>query len=79
LTGVNIHFADNGLDKLTITAEIKTTGKTGVEMEALTAVSAAALTVYDMCKALQKDMVIGPVKLLIKKGGKSGDYALAAE
>jgi cyclic pyranopterin monophosphate synthase len=79
LTGVNIQFADNGLDTLTITAEVKTTGKTGVEMEALTAVSAAALTVYDMCKALQKDMVIGPVKLLIKKGGKSGDYALAAE
>ncbi len=79
LTGVNIHFADNGLDTLTITAEVKTTGKTGVEMEALTAVSAAALTVYDMCKALQKDMVIGPIKLLIKTGGKSGDYALGAE
>jgi cyclic pyranopterin phosphate synthase len=78
LTGVNLQFSDNGVDTLTITAEVKTTGKTGVEMEALTAVSAAALTVYDMCKALQKDMVIGPVKLLIKKGGKSGDYALAA-
>lgn len=74
LTGVNIQFEDNGVDKLTITAEVKTTGKTGVEMEALTAVSAAALTVYDMCKALQKDMVIGPVKLLSKTGGKSGDY-----
>ncbi|WP_372339150.1 cyclic pyranopterin monophosphate synthase MoaC [Cohnella sp. WQ 127256] len=79
LTGVNVHFSDNGEDTLTITAEVKTTGKTGVEMEALTAVSAAALTVYDMCKALQKDIVIGPVKLLIKTGGKSGDYALAAE
>lgn len=78
LTGVNLQFSDNGIDTLTITAEVKTTGKTGVEMEALTAVSAAALTVYDMCKALQKDMIIGPVKLLIKKGGKSGDYALAA-
>ena len=79
LTGVNLQFSDNGIDTLTITAEVKTTGKTGVEMEALTAVSAAALTVYDMCKALQKDMVIGSVKLLIKTGGKSGDYALAAE
>ncbi|RED52739.1 cyclic pyranopterin monophosphate synthase MoaC [Cohnella lupini] len=79
LTGVNIHFADNGQDMLTITAEVKTTGKTGVEMEALTAVSAAALTVYDMCKALQKDMVIGPIKLLTKTGGKSGDYALITE
>jgi cyclic pyranopterin monophosphate synthase len=79
LTGVNLQFTDNGSDTLRITAEVKTTGKTGVEMEALTAVSAAALTVYDMCKALQKDMVIGPIKLLIKKGGKSGDYALAVE
>ncbi|KIL35741.1 molybdenum cofactor biosynthesis protein MoaC [Cohnella kolymensis] len=78
LTGVNLKFADNGADTLTITAEVKTTGKTGVEMEALTAVSAAALTVYDMCKALQKDMVIGPVKLLIKSGGKSGDYTYNA-
>jgi cyclic pyranopterin phosphate synthase len=79
LTGVNLQFTDNGSDTLRITAEVKTTGKTGVEMEALTAVSAAALTVYDMCKALQKDMVIGPIKLLIKTGGKSGDYALAVE
>ena len=74
LTGVNIRFSDDGENTLLITAEVKTTGKTGVEMEALTAVSAAALTVYDMCKALQKDMEIGPTKLLVKKGGKSGDY-----
>jgi cyclic pyranopterin phosphate synthase len=76
LTGVNISFSDNGKDTLWITAEVKTTGKTGVEMEALTAVSAVALTVYDMCKALQKDMEIGPTRLLTKTGGKSGDYAL---
>ncbi|OSN11358.1 cyclic pyranopterin monophosphate synthase accessory protein [Lonsdalea iberica] len=50
------------------------TGKTGVEMEALTAASVAALTIYDMCKAVQKDMVIGPVRLLAKSGGKSGDF-----
>ncbi|WP_238357575.1 cyclic pyranopterin monophosphate synthase MoaC [Cohnella zeiphila] len=74
LTGVNIRFSDNGADTLVIEAEVKTTGKTGVEMEALTAVSAAALTVYDMCKALQKDMEIGPTRLLAKTGGKSGDY-----
>ncbi|MFC5472213.1 cyclic pyranopterin monophosphate synthase MoaC [Cohnella suwonensis] len=74
LTGVDIRFADDGENTLTITAEVKTTGKTGVEMEALTAVSAAALTVYDMCKALQKDMIIGPVMLLSKTGGKSGDF-----
>jgi cyclic pyranopterin phosphate synthase len=78
LTGVNIEFADNGEDTLFITAEVKTTGKTGVEMEALTAASAAALTVYDMCKALQKDMEIGPTRLLVKTGGKSGDYVAEA-
>lgn len=50
------------------------TGKTGVEMEALTAASVAALTIYDMCKAVQKDMVIGPVRLLEKSGGKSGHF-----
>ena len=50
------------------------TGVTGVEMEALTAVSTAALTVYDMCKAVQKDMVIENIRLLEKSGGKSGDY-----
>ncbi|MGG6310618.1 cyclic pyranopterin monophosphate synthase MoaC [Paenibacillus macerans] len=74
LTGVNITFGDNGQDELYIEATVKTEGKTGVEMEALTAVSAAALTVYDMCKALQKDMVIGPTLLRSKSGGKSGDY-----
>lgn len=79
LTGVNIRFADNGKDTLFIAAEVRTTGKTGVEMEALTAVSAAALTVYDMCKALQKDMEIGPTRLVAKSGGKSGDYAAKRE
>ncbi|GGD94677.1 cyclic pyranopterin monophosphate synthase MoaC [Paenibacillus nasutitermitis] len=74
LTGVNLAFADNGTDELYIEGTVKTTGKTGVEMEALTAVSAAALTVYDMCKALQKDMVIGPTYLVAKSGGKNGDY-----
>lgn len=74
LTGVNIVFSDNGMDELYIEGTVKTTGKTGVEMEALTAVSAAALTVYDMCKALQKDMEIGPTQLMAKTGGKSGDY-----
>ncbi|GIO31932.1 MULTISPECIES: cyclic pyranopterin monophosphate synthase MoaC [Paenibacillus] len=76
LTGIDIHFSDNGIDELYIEGTVKTTGKTGVEMEALTAVSAAALTVYDMCKALQKDMVIGPTLLKSKTGGKSGDYKL---
>ncbi|KWX75103.1 cyclic pyranopterin monophosphate synthase MoaC [Paenibacillus jilunlii] len=76
LTGIDIRFWDNSEDRLYIEATVKTTGKTGVEMEALTAVSAAALTVYDMCKALQKDMIIGPTLLVQKSGGKTGDYAL---
>lgn len=74
LTGVNLTFTDNGLNELYIEVTVKTEGKTGVEMEALTAASAAALTVYDMCKALQKDMIIGPTLLHSKTGGKSGDY-----
>ncbi|WP_309252379.1 cyclic pyranopterin monophosphate synthase MoaC [Paenibacillus spongiae] len=76
LTGVNLEFNDNDADELYIEGTVKTTGKTGVEMEALTAVTAAALTVYDMCKALQKDIVIGPTQLVSKTGGKSGDYKL---
>lgn len=76
LTGINITFSDDSGTTLTIEAEVKTKGKTGVEMEALTAVSAAALTVYDMCKAMQKDMIIGPTALVSKTGGKNGDYSL---
>jgi cyclic pyranopterin phosphate synthase len=60
--------------ELVIEAFVKTKGNTGVEMEALTAASATALTVYDMCKAIDKGMVIGPTYLLEKQGGKSGDY-----
>ena len=59
---------------LHIFSEIRCRGETGVEMEALTAVSVAALTVYDMCKAVQRDMVITDVRLLYKEGGKSGVY-----
>lgn len=57
-----------------VTAEVKTTGKTGVEMEALTAVMTACLTIYDMAKAVDKSMVIEDVKLIEKSGGASGDY-----
>ncbi|OME50111.1 molybdenum cofactor biosynthesis protein C [Paenibacillus odorifer] len=76
LTGIDISFSDNSEDELYIEATVHTTGKTGVEMEALTAVSASALTVYDMCKAIQKDMIIGPTLLVSKSGGKNGDYSL---
>ncbi|GKS13955.1 cyclic pyranopterin monophosphate synthase accessory protein [Paenibacillus chitinolyticus] len=74
LSGVDIRFVYESGTELGIEAEVRTTGPTGVEMEALTAVSAAALTVYDMCKALQKDMVIGPTLLVSKTGGKNGDF-----
>ena len=63
---------------LVITAQCKTTGKTGVEMEALTAASVAALTVYDMCKGIDKGMIIGATQLLRKTGGKSGDWSVEA-
>jgi len=75
LTGVDIRF-EWAVDKpaVKILATVRTHGKTGVEMEALTAVSATALTLYDMCKAIDRDMVIGPIRLEEKAGGKSGHY-----
>lgn len=74
ITGVDIRFDDSSEDTLIIEASVKTTGVTGVEMEALTAASATALTIYDMCKAMDKAMVIGPTYLATKTGGKSGDF-----
>lgn len=73
ITGSNIKF--NILeDAIEIESEVKTVGKTGVEMEALMAVSIAALTIYDMCKAVDRGMVIEEIKLMKKSGGKSGDF-----
>ncbi len=75
ISGVDISFDMNEADcAVEITATAKCTGITGVEMEAMTAVSVAALTVYDMCKAVQKDMVISDIRLLKKTGGKSGTF-----
>ncbi|TPG82503.1 cyclic pyranopterin monophosphate synthase MoaC [Brevibacillus laterosporus] len=74
LTGVDVMYEFEGEDTIGIWVKVKTTGKTGVEMEALTAASAVTLTVYDMCKAMDKAMVIGPTYLVKKTGGKSGDY-----
>lgn len=78
LTGINISFsweqAGQGQYTLHIAASVKTKGSTGVEMEALTAASVCALTVYDMCKAVDKGMVIGPTFLVEKTGGKNGDF-----
>lgn len=78
ISGADLSFewvnTENETYELIIDVEIKTVGTTGVEMEALTAASIAALTVYDMCKAVDKGMVIGQTYLLEKTGGKSGDY-----
>lgn len=76
LKGIDITFDWELEDppKLLIEVSVKTKGSTGVEMEALTAASATALTVYDMCKAVDKSMVIGPTFLEEKTGGKNGDY-----
>ncbi|BBG61600.1 molybdenum cofactor biosynthesis protein C [Providencia rustigianii DSM 4541] len=75
LTKVEVTLeAEQAHNRVRIETCCRLTGKTGVEMEALTAASVAALTIYDMCKAIQKDMVIGPVRLLEKSGGKSGHF-----
>ncbi len=79
LTGVDVQFEwqiDEAASRyeIIIHATVKTKGVTGVEMEALTAASAAALTIYDMCKAAGKEMIIGPTMLIEKTGGKNGDF-----
>ena len=80
ITGVDLSFdLDEAASAVEITASARIVGKTGVEMEALTAVATAALTVYDMCKAVDKDMVIDQIRLVHKIGGKSGEYRRAEE
>jgi cyclic pyranopterin phosphate synthase len=75
LTSVEVVFEpDQAAHRVHITAIARTTGRTGVEMEALTAVTTAGLTVYDMCKAADREMVIGDIRLLRKSGGKSGTF-----
>jgi len=77
LTHVAVEFAPNEAENLIeITGTVETTGKTGVEMEALTAVAVAALTVYDMCKAVDRAMHITNIHLIRKSGGKSGEIIL---
>jgi len=77
LEAVNVDFAYEA-DGIRVTATASLTGKTGVEMEAMTAVSVALLTIYDMAKALDKGMVIEGVRLIAKSGGKSGDWKAPA-
>jgi len=81
LTSVDVDFQEDanpnsaGRCVITIQATVKTAGNTGVEMEAMTAVSLAALTIYDMCKAVDKGIEFGEIALVSKSGGKSGSYA----
>jgi cyclic pyranopterin phosphate synthase len=86
LTKIDVDFevddaasSDAVASRIVITATVRTRGKTGVEMEALTAVSVAALTIYDMAKAVEKTMRITDIRLVSKHGGKSGDIVLEAE
>lgn len=80
LSKVSIDFRlDEEASRVEVTATCRLNGRTGVEMEALTAVSVACLTLYDMCKAVDKDMRIGAIQLESKTGGKSGDYRRAAD
>ena len=72
LSSINVDFEQLDVDRLQIVATVKVAGKTGVEMEALTAVSIAGLTIYDMCKAMDREMTIGAIELIEKTGGKSG-------
>ncbi len=75
VNGINLELSlDEERKSVELTAYVSCDGKTGVEMEALTAVSVACLTVYDMCKAVQKDMVISDIRLLKKSGGVHGDF-----
>ncbi len=79
LTSVSIDFAlDAAATAVDCTARVETFGRTGVEMEALAAVQIGLLTIYDMCKAVDRGMVMGDVRLLEKRGGKSGDWVAPA-
>jgi cyclic pyranopterin phosphate synthase len=74
ISAVTVDLEADGDDGVSITATVRTTGRTGVEMEALTAASVAALTVYDMCKAVDRGMRVNGLRVVAKSGGKSGDF-----
>lgn len=80
IEGIDINFEINrDLAAVDIRAEVTVSAKTGVEMEALTAVAVAALAIYDMCKAVDKEMIIGDIRLVEKSGGRSGKFVRGAE
>ena len=75
LTGIEILFAcDAAAGEVAIEAKVRTVGRTGVEMEAMTAVGVAALTIYDMCKSVDREIILADIRLMSKQGGKSGPF-----
>lgn len=77
LTAIDIQFSTNAQEgEIVIEAKVKTLGRTGVEMEAMTAVSVAALTIYDMCKSADREMILTDIKLITKYGGKSAPFVI---
>ena len=74
IDAISIQIEAFGHDRVRVESEVRNTGRTGIEMEALTAVSVSCLTIYDMCKAIDRSMVIEQVRLEEKSGGQSGDY-----
>ena len=74
ITSVKINYTNNSVDAIDVFSEVRVTGKTGVEMEAITAATVCAITIYDMCKSVDKGMVISDIHLVKKSGGKSGTF-----
>lgn len=79
LTSVKIDYSNNSVNEIDIVSEVRVTGKTGVEMEAITAATVCAITIYDMCKAADKGMVICDIHLVKKSGGKSGTFVFGKD
>lgn len=79
LTSVKIDYVNNAVNEIDIFSEVRVTGKTGVEMEAITAATICAITIYDMCKSVDKGMVICDIHLVKKSGGKSGTFVFDKE
>ena len=79
IDGVDLSVVEIDECRVRIEATVRVTGRTGVEMEALTAVTVAGLTIYDMCKSVDRSMILGPARLLEKRGGKSGHFRLEDE
>jgi cyclic pyranopterin phosphate synthase len=79
LTSVKIDYGNNAVNEIDIFSEVRVTGKTGVEMEAITAATICAITIYDMCKSIDKGMVICDIHLVKKSGGKSGTFVFGKD